>query len=984
MLLQTNSIADWVQSKLNAISKSENADYKFKIFGDVGDNKASDEVKGVVKCITGNTEPLKNDIDIEYIYVCELAVASQNANYDIINVRALIDSLIEQENATSDTIDGGDCLFTFSTALPKDYKIEYGVGTITPIYFTIYVRYTQNAITSANKHWFLDEFEIPFLTESVSLDKDGMLNKINGENYSKVLLTGQTKFYKFTFQYDTKNNLCIGLQKDILNGNFEKTYTLKYYDGVAYTEAEPFTTTVSIYKNGDSGVERTKTGIFNITFVDADSGNTNTKYYLSLIDTPFDLGGDNTRNFLPTETQTAKEVQIAYYESKVASGADYEQIKAPNLNSIDITSQVYRNTNNYNLFDLVNKNYAIIKIENGTSTKYYYYFVTNASIGAGNQVIYDLKLDTLQTYFFEDNIEFADCMIEKAHLNRFVQDESNKQIVKFNLDTMIIGEDLPEPPKILIKRENLNLNSFSGDEGFSTINKWAKDNVAYWVYAYIDKSHTYSIKKLTSDSQVDINTFADDLETQYRFVNNKETHSVYDTVYRCGFANVCYPVFKDRSAHLYVNSIDDSVSIEISELGFKQFLDNNSGTAYLYNLKISEIPPFNNNNFTVNDYSIDETGKRLTIKNMRDFIDDRYLKIRGQISTTGSGDNDPCAIAFMSYQYNYNEHVGLGLLGASVFDDTFYQTEYIDINEYKFRFEKNEIINKNRNLLLNPKLISQKYVDLSILNIAGEKFSYDLQKINTNNFNFIYSELIQPEITKSYLRLNTFQESNDGNLGLYNKGTQYNYLGLVSSNDTSLPVVNEKYNDFIANNKNFWLQTTLNVGKSVFDSILPSNESNPKKNEGSGFQNVGIGIFNNISSVIQTSLSIDNMKNAPDSLKNAQGNIQFNLLCSNNQKMCNYYEIHSAINSELKQADDYMFKYGFSYNMNGNIKNYTNIRKYFNYVRADLDAITGISMSNTARADLASRFANGVRFWNSDNIQYDLENYENWLEESNE
>lgn len=982
MLLQTISVANWLQDKLNAISESQNADYKFKIFGDIGYNKASNEIKGVLKSIKGDIEPLKNDIDIEYAFVCELSVPSQNANYDIINVRKLIDELIIRQNATSDILDDGDCLFTFSTTLPKDYKIEYGVGTITPLYFVVYVRYTQNAVTSANKHWFLNEFEIPFLTESVLLDKDGMLNKISGKNYSKALITGQTKFYKFTFQYDIKNDLCIGLQKDILNGDFEKTYTLKYYDGVAYTEQEPFTATVSIYKNADSGVERTKTGMFNVTFVDADNGDNETKYYLALIDTPFDMSGENTRNFIATVDKTAKQVQIEYFESQVLNGAGYEQIKAPNLNSIDITSQIYRNTKNYDLFDLVNKNYAIIKIEKNGTSRYYYYFVTNASIGAGNQVIYDLKLDTLQTYFFDDNINFAECMIEKAHLNRFVQDENNEQIVRFNLDTMIIGEELPEPPKILTKRQSLNLNAFSGSQGFTELNKWLNDNVAYWVYAYMDKSHAYKIKKLTSGGEVDINTSPNDLETEYRFINNKETHQIYDTiVYKCGFANVCYPIFKDRRAGLYVKSIDESVSINISELGFMNFLNNNAGTAYLYNLKISEIPPFNNNNFTINDYSIDKTGKILTIKNSKDFIDDRYLRIRGPLSTSGSGDNEPCAKAFMTYQYNSSQHIGMGLLGASTFEDTFYPTEYVDISEYKFEFKKSEIINQNRSFMFNPKLRSQKYVDFNVLNIAGEKFSYDLQKMNKNNFNFIYSELIQPEITKSYLRLNTSQENSTENLGLYNSGTQYNYLGLVSSNDTSLPVVNEKYNEFIANNKNFWLQTTLNVGKSVFEGLLPALPSKSKnKDENSGFESKGIGILNNISSVIETSLSIDNMKNSPDSLKNAQGNIQFNLLCSNNQKITNYYEIHSAINAELKQADDYMYKYGFNYNMNGQIKDYINIRKYFNYIKANLDAISGVAMSNTARADLSTRFANGVRFWNSDDIQYEKENYENWLE----
>ena len=75
-----------------------------------------------------------------------------------------------------------------------------------------------------------------------------------------------------------------------------------------------------------------------------------------------------------------------------------------------------------------------------------------------------------------------------------------------------------------------------------------------------------------------------------------------------------------------------------------------------------------------------------------------------------------------------------------------------------------------------------------------------------------------------------------------------------------------------------------------------------------------------------------------------------------------------------------MFINGFNYEILDNIKNYDHIRKYFNFVQAEVENIVGISISNNAREDLRQRFRNGVRFWNSDNIQYDLENYEIWLE----
>ena len=113
-----------------------------------------------------------------------------------------------------------------------DYKVDAGYGGNVPVRFDINVRYTTHSITASNKHWFLNDIEIPYLSESVLIDKDGITRKINGESYSKTQLTGQVKSYRFIFPYDTRSELCAMLQQDILNGDFEKTYELKYYDGL--------------------------------------------------------------------------------------------------------------------------------------------------------------------------------------------------------------------------------------------------------------------------------------------------------------------------------------------------------------------------------------------------------------------------------------------------------------------------------------------------------------------------------------------------------------------------------------------------------------------------------------------------------------------------------------------------------------------------------------------------------------------------------
>ena len=79
--------------------------------------------------------------------------------------------------------------------------------------------------------------------------------------------------------------------------------------------------------------------------------------------------------------------------------------------------------------------------------------------------------------------------------------------------------------------------------------------------------------------------------------------------------------------------------------------------------------------------------------------------------------------------------------------------------------------------------------------------------------------------------------------------------------------------------------------------------------------------------------------------------------------------------------DDYTYKNGFAYNRVDSISNYDNIRYYFNYIEADVESITG-NISNLEKERLRERLS-AVRFWNTDTLQYTLENYERRLANGN-
>ena len=273
------------------------------------------------------------------------------------------------------------------------------------------------------------------------------------------------------------------------------------------------------------------------------------------------------------------------------------------------------------------------------------------------------------------------------------------------------------------------------------------------------------------------------------------------------------------------------------------------------------------------------------------------------------------------------------------------------------------------NLAYNPKLNGQNFKELVITAANGDTFAYDIQKINSNDILFMYSEPIQPEITRYYMRLKP--------TGLYLEGTEENYTGLVGSTDNGLAFTNSAYAAFIANNKNFFMQSNLKIGfgavKSTAGVISQAASGNIAGAVGSGLS-AGLDVAQTL---IDRSMTVDNMKNAPDQLKNANGNVIFNMFATD---LGLYVEKYSALEGDLKTANDFMNLYGFTFNSIANVKDYAHIRKYHNYVKAQLQGITG-NISNTARDDLRQRFANGIRFWNQDNISYQWENYELWLED---
>ena len=271
----------------------------------------------------------------------------------------------------------------------------------------------------------------------------------------------------------------------------------------------------------------------------------------------------------------------------------------------------------------------------------------------------------------------------------------------------------------------------------------------------------------------------------------------------------------------------------------------------------------------------------------------------------------------------------------------------------------------------------------------GNYFDYDYQKLRSvTDIYFLYSEVFTPDITRGYLRLAT----SHWNDSVYGPETEYNYMGLVFSQDYSLPYSRNQLDVFLANNKNFYQQRNVQLKQQIVDTAA-GMISGAGKATATAFMNpaaaVGQGVETTASTVasvsriitdrIQSNLTLDNMRAAPEQLANSNGNALLNMIVT---EIGIYFEIHKGLDSELKIVNDFMYRNGYTYNQVDNIKNVDNIRQYFNYVQAHINNIN-TPLSNEIKAKIRSIFSNGIRFWNvtEEMYKFEKENFERYLYE---
>ena len=640
------------------------------------------------------------------------------------------------------------------------------------------------------------------------------------------------------------------------------------------------------------------------------------QYEIALCSVWWCAGCENVRYFNSVAEQTS------YFET-LASGK-FSPLANFNMGNNVETTIHYKDTSGRTPEELVACNYAVIRHKDTPDGDYIYrYFFARCSQDSGTQIRAELSLDDIQTNYFKYKDTIAPCIIERAHLNRWENPEASTLI---NFDTSINSKLYKDEGINLPKRHTSRYSSvLYGKNMPQQLKIFIENNLIAWQYVFVDPS-------LTGNQCVAI-------------CNSNGMVSVQE------YGLVAVAITKN--ADLYIGNSATDLDICSSDSLF-QFRNTNKDTSYWYATKLSRFPP------------------------MRGAVIYTDEEITG-FGTDNSNEWQPMRAAGDSGSFVINV--------KRIYVDSLEDIGFNFTGNIKFQFNKfSDVIGANRNPLLNPKLLSAGFKTLRVsTGLSG--FDYDIQKIGKTDISFGYREIISADITRDIIFYKPGEDE------IYSKETQYDYTGASVSEDNSLAMRNDQLQNFLANNRNFYQQRDIGTTKQIIGALTGAGKGikNTFQNAASG--DVSGTLETGISNLIETTgnlvnialdransnLALNNMEQAPDSLQNANGNALYNIINTETTIMGVFIDIYEAVPADVAPADDYMYMYGFAFNEMGSMGDYDHIRKYFNYIQADIEIITA-PISSLEEDRLKERFRNGVRFWNSDTIQYTLENYEIALE----
>lgn len=708
------------------------------------------------------------------------------------------------------------------------------------------------------------------------------------------------------------------------------------------------------------------------------------RYQIATLNTPFDSTYLDVVRF-----DTRAEQQTYFNVSELFNGAPF----------INFDPKTLLNTDIYYVMpdgvpaEMLGHNYCIIKDNAAEVTPaYYYYFIKQSEFDAGKQVHLTLELDIYQTYYIDT--EFQDCFITKAHLNRFIKKSNGNLYFDFTPESnLFVREEITGAPKRLVNLEECDISYPSTIP--SVLSKFLRTHVAGWAYVYLKKNESgYKFQHALDSTRTPESGFTETSTFGYDFNGGgNDLRGAYNV-----FA---VPIFKTPQSSTIqtqwrVKYAGAEIGNTIGVTGISGFIRDN-GSSDILSIKFSHLPPWNPEyNFSDFTITVDSTGRVLTME---------------------YPDNDQ-SIIVLNGGFRLN-----GTQGESVF---YINSQKIAANYYLFAsFDADKIesnggvampllagfsaseIKGDRNIKYNPKVYSQDFSEMVVF-MGSSNASFDFTKLGKNYAQFKYSEGISPDVMRAAISI----VHNEDDPGVYIEDSEKE-AALSITQDTTMPFAENQLDTYLANNKNFYQQRDINLSyqekvagtnfgfglagnivsgifggigavkakSGLFKTMLGENAVKAGLGIAQTSINYGLSLEGIENQRIQSDLTLDNMRNAPQNAQGVNGNM-FTMFNLNKYRI--YAGFYQALKRDLAAADDQMFIYGYNYNRIDNVKNVDNIRHYFNYVRANLTTMsTPFGMPDEVHDAFRQLFERGLRMWNVTDqmFKYKKENYENWLDE---
>lgn len=685
-------------------------------------------------------------------------------------------------------------------------------------------------------------------------------------------------------------------------------------------------------------------------------------YNITLTNTIFDSENDNVILF------NNKQELKTYWESKE------DKITIPNINFI---ARNIINTEisiaipvGLSLLKLLNYNYCIVFNE----TETFYFFIEESSQEDGNLVKLRLKIDAWNTYMYD--IKDMQGLATRSHLDRFIKTPDGNYVFNFGANSPLFER---EKIQGLSKRptKKFKLKAQYDTTQNSELNRWLNENVECWKYVFLSSSTTYKYKGYNEATQGSIQQDKKLIEAKYR----NKLNSIDS-----GMIILVEPVYKTTKNIAFKNK-DLSSRYDYStwyDFDIEDFLKENNGYAQVYSIKMSPIAPFRVTDYIINeDYLFDTNGDLVLI--------DKY-NVSGQSPPRSDIGTESEVLVEGIYDFcrpiKFNL-IRLGGVALMRFQDIDENIKFSIPQElYKIKFSKNEILSNSN---IEPKLYNEDYSNYRLY-FGGKEYDLPISK-TSNKPNFIYKEVITPDITKSILIFNPNDEEDllkNYFETIFNEYTTKDFTGLISTLDMSMWFTSNKLDEFLANNKNSLqilnntqdsraLQSGLNaigsLATGITSSLVTGNPIGAVGGITQAITGVGNTLIANGYEKANYDLTLDNMRNSKDSLQNLNSNI---LLLASVDEIGLYIELESPLEFEFSVVRDNLKMFGYTYNRIADLKSIWKTRRYYNYVEMLIYEIDA-EISNQVKDYIKEIFKNGVRIWHNDNfskIDYNLNNTE--------